>query len=376
MDIIWIARAIRRIGDHAKNVGEHVIYIVEGRDIRHPPKEGRRMNPTILVVEDEPAIQELVAINLKHAGFLVVRAGSAEGESAIRAALPDLVILDWMLAGQSGVALAKKLRADDRTRDCRSSCLARVHEEDKIQGLEAGADDYVTKPFSPRNWWPGYVRYCAAGRPIWRVKPWISGSAAESGNPSRGGGGPAHQVGPTEFRLLFFFMTHPERVYTRAQLLDEVWGDHVFIEEQTVDVHIRRLRAALEPSGHDDRGKPSAAQAIVSVGTETAVGMPPHGAGNRLSRHCSGLRCLPGRRPQALGRLAGLDAGLARPGGLPPDLFFRLGGGRGSPPIRKPWRGEGVMGRRVRPHLPPRNCFRSSPSGKRKLPSFRQPSRR
>jgi len=111
------------------------------------------MNPTILVVEDEPAIQELVAINLKHAGFLVVRAGSAEeGESAIRAALPDLVILDWMLPGQSGVALAKKLRADDRTRELPIIMLtARVHEEDKIQGLEAGADDYVIKPVAPEE---------------------------------------------------------------------------------------------------------------------------------------------------------------------------------------------------------------------------------
>lgn len=214
------------------------------------------MNPTILVVEDEPPIQELLTVNLRHAGFLVVRAGSAEeGESAIRAALPDLVILDWMLPGQSGVALAKKLRADERTHELPIIMLtARVHEEDKILGLEAGADDYVTKPFSPKE-------LVARVRAVLRRRaPHLAGEAVEIDglalNPSThrvtAKGDPV-ELGPTEFRLLFFFMTHPERVYTRAQLLDEVWGDHVFIEERTVDVHIRRLRAALEPSGHHER---------------------------------------------------------------------------------------------------------------------------
>jgi len=214
------------------------------------------VNPTILVVEDEPAIQELLTINLRHAGFLVVRAGSAEeGESAIRAALPDLLILDWMLPGQSGAALAKKLRQDERTKELPIIMLtARVHEEDKIQGLEAGADDYVTKPFSPKE-------LVARVRAVLRRRaPHLAGEAVEidglSLNPTTHRvtvGGQPLELGPTEFRLLFFFMTHPERVYTRAQLLDEVWGDHVFIEERTVDVHIRRLRAALEPSGHHDR---------------------------------------------------------------------------------------------------------------------------
>ena len=213
------------------------------------------MTTTILVVEDEPAILELVAVNLRHAGFQVVRATSAEeGETVIRHELPDLLVLDWMLPGQSGVGLARKLRADERTRELPIIMLtARVHEEDKIQGLEAGADDYVTKPFSPKEL---VARIRAVLR---RRAPHLAGEAVEIGtlslNPATHrvlANGQPVELGPTEFRLLFFFMTHPERVYSRAQLLDEVWGDHVFIEERTVDVHIRRLRAALEPSGHQD----------------------------------------------------------------------------------------------------------------------------
>lgn len=214
------------------------------------------MMPIVLVVEDEPAIQELLAINLKHAGFGVVQAGTAEeAESLVRAALPDVVLLDWMLPGQSGAALLKRLRADRRSRELPVIMLtARVHEEDKVQGLEAGADDYVTKPFSPREL---IARIRAVLR---RRAPHVAGEAVEVGkillNPATHRvmvNGQPVELGPTEFRLLFFFMTHVERVYSRAQLLDEVWGDHVFIEERTVDVHIRRLRAALEASGHHER---------------------------------------------------------------------------------------------------------------------------
>lgn len=213
------------------------------------------MIPTILIVEDEPAIQELLAINLKHAGFDVVRAGSAEeGLALIRAALPDLLLLDWMLPGKSGIALAKQLRGEDRTRELPIIVLtARVHEEDKVLGLEAGADDYVTKPFSPKEL---VARVRAVLR---RRSPHLAGEAVEIGglklNPAThrvSSGDQAIELGPAEFRLLFYFMTHPERVHTRAQLLDGVWGDHVFIEERTVDVHIRRLRAALEPYGHHE----------------------------------------------------------------------------------------------------------------------------
>ena len=214
------------------------------------------MTPVILVVEDEPAIQELVVVNLRHAGFQVLRAVSAEeAAAAIRETLPDLVVLDWMLPGQSGVSLARKLRNEERTRELPIIMLtARVHEEDKVQGLEAGADDYVTKPFSPKE-------LVARVRAVLRRRaPHLAGEAVEiadlSLNPATHrviAGGQPIELGPTEFRLLFFFMTHAERVYTRAQLLDEVWGDHVFIEERTVDVHIRRLRAALEASGHHER---------------------------------------------------------------------------------------------------------------------------
>lgn len=214
------------------------------------------MISTILVVEDEPAIQELLAINLKHGGFDVVRAASAEeGLSVIRAALPDLVILDWMLPGQSGISLAKKLRSEDRTQNLPVIMLtARVHEEDKVLGLEAGADDYITKPFSPKE-------LVARVRAVLRRRaPHLAGEEVEIGglrlNPATHrvmSGDQPVDLGPAEFRLLFYFMTHPERVHTRSQLLDGVWGDHVFIEERTVDVHIRRLRAALEPFGHHTR---------------------------------------------------------------------------------------------------------------------------
>ena len=214
------------------------------------------MMASILVVEDEPGIQELIAVNLRHAGFQVQCADSAEaGRAVIDAALPDLLILDWMLPAQSGLELARRLRADERTRALPIILLtARVHEEDKVQGLDVGADDYMTKPFSPREL---IARIRALLR---RRAPHVADDALESAgltlNPATHqvqAHGQSLELGPTEFRLLCFFMTHPERVYSRAQLLDEVWGDHVFIEERTVDVHVRRLRVALEPSGQHER---------------------------------------------------------------------------------------------------------------------------
>ena len=213
------------------------------------------MNTTILVVEDEPAIQELIAVNLSFAGHKVLRAFDAEqAQTLIRAELPDLILLDWMLPGASGITLAKQLRSDERTRQVPVIMLtAKGAENDKIEGLEAGADDYITKPFSPKEL---MARIKAVLR---RRAPQLTDDIIQIGtlvlDPSThrvSGNGTALSIGPTEFRLLHFFMTHTERVFSRSQLLDQVWGDHVFVEERTVDVHIRRLRKALEPSGHEN----------------------------------------------------------------------------------------------------------------------------
>ena len=212
------------------------------------------MNAQVLVVEDEPQIQELIAVNLEHAGYRVVRAASAEeAEAAIRGELPDVVVLDWMLPGESGLSFARRLRGDARTRGLPILMLtARAMEQDKVSGLEAGADDFLTKPFSPREL---NARIKAVLR---RRAPELSDEAVEIAglrlDPAARrvtANGKRLALSPSEFRLLQFLMKHPGRIYTRAQLLDQVWGDHVFIEERTVDVHIRRLRKALEPSRHD-----------------------------------------------------------------------------------------------------------------------------
>jgi two-component system phosphate regulon response regulator PhoB len=204
----------------------------------------------ILVVEDESAIAELISINLRHAGFEVTIAATAEqAQAAVDGALPDLIVLDWMLPGQSGLALAKRWRGESRTRELPVIMLtARADEADKIQGLDAGADDYLTKPFSTNE-------LMARIRAVLRRKaPEALDAAVEVGvlkiDPATrrvSRGDTEVKVGATEFRLLHFFMTHPERVHSRAQLLDRVWGDHVFIEERTVDVHVKRLREALSP---------------------------------------------------------------------------------------------------------------------------------
>jgi two-component system phosphate regulon response regulator PhoB len=212
------------------------------------------MSANILVVEDEPAIQELLALNLEHAGHRVLRARDAEqaGE-LVRHALPDLILLDWMLPGQSGANFARVLRQDDRTRQVPIIMLtARSQELDKVAGLDAGADDYVTKPFSPRELLARIKAVLRRRAPELTEEPIeISGLRLDPATHRVSGRGSPVDLGPTEFRLLSFLMSHPERVHSRAQLLDQVWGDHVFVEERTVDVHIRRLRKALEPSGHD-----------------------------------------------------------------------------------------------------------------------------
>jgi two-component system phosphate regulon response regulator PhoB len=213
------------------------------------------MASSILIVEDEPSIAELIAVNLSHAGFLPVRAFQTEQASQLmKEVLPDLVVLDWMLPGKSGVQFAKELRSNERTKDIPIILLtARSEEMDKIAGLEAGADDYLTKPFSPKEL---VARIRAVLR---RRSPQLADEVVQINNlrldpvshrvmATNGADEVSLDLGPTEFRLLHFFMTHPERVHSRGQLLDKVWGDHVFVEERTVDVHIKRLRAALAPS--------------------------------------------------------------------------------------------------------------------------------
>jgi two-component system phosphate regulon response regulator PhoB len=223
--------------------------------MRSASGESRKaMGGAILVVEDEPAIQELIAVNLEHAGHQVLRAANVpEAEALVREVLPDLVLLDWMLPGPPGLSFARQLRTNQRTRDIPIIMLtARAQEQDTIEGLESGADDYVTKPFSPREL---LARIKAVMR---RRAPQLTDDIVEIAGLKLdpvahrvSAAGANVELGPTEFRMLHFFMTHPERVYNRAQLLDEVWGDHVFVEERTVDVHIRRLRQALEASRLD-----------------------------------------------------------------------------------------------------------------------------
>ncbi|MGC3962519.1 MAG: phosphate regulon transcriptional regulator PhoB [Rhodocyclaceae bacterium] len=212
------------------------------------------MPANILLVEDEPAIQELIVANLTRAGHTVLRASDAEtAQRLVREALPDLILLDWMLPGMSGVELARRMRAEERTREIPLIMLtARAEETDKVLGLETGADDYITKPFSPREL---VARIKAVLR---RRAPQVTEDVVEIAGLRLDpvthrvmAGDELVNLGPTEFRLLHFLMTHPERVHSRSQLLDQVWGDHVFVEERTVNVHIRRLRSALEPSQFD-----------------------------------------------------------------------------------------------------------------------------
>ncbi|HUN93076.1 MAG TPA: phosphate regulon transcriptional regulator PhoB [Burkholderiaceae bacterium] len=208
------------------------------------------MTASILVVEDEPAIQELVSFSCSNSGFSVRRADSVDSaRAAIRHELPDLVILDWMLPDRAGIELLRDLRGEDRTRQLPVIMLtARSTESDRVSGLDAGADDYVVKPFSPRE-------LVSRIRAVFRRRaPQHSGETLDYGplriDPVRhevAVDGKAVKMGLAEFKLLKFLIGHPERVFSRSQLLDSVWGDHVFIEERTVDVHVLRLRKALMP---------------------------------------------------------------------------------------------------------------------------------
>ena len=230
------------------------------------------MTHRILIVDDEPAIRQLLVFALAGDGYTCIEAGDMpEAQRLLQQQLPDLILLDWMLPGISGVEFARRLRREQRTAGLPIIMLtARTEEADKIRGLDSGADDFITKPFSTREL---LARVRAILR---RSRPGPEDDVLEAQglvlnvqtNRVMLDGVPV-DLSPTEFRLLHFFMTHPERVYSRAQMLDEVWGNEAFIEERTVDVHIRRLRKILEPHGRDHL-----IQTIRSVGYRFSV-LPP-----------------------------------------------------------------------------------------------------
>lgn len=210
--------------------------------------------PTILVVDDEPDIREVIRFALESAGFRVVEAGHADDARKLLATEnPDLILLDWMLPGRSGLELAQQIKQNARTRAVPIIMVsARGEESDRVRGLDTGADDYIAKPFSPREM---VARVNAVLR---RARPEdvsdeieIGGLLIDNVSHRVSANGEAVEIAPTEYRLLHFFMTHADRAFSRSQLLDQVWGDQVYVEERTVDVHVRRLRKALEGSGHD-----------------------------------------------------------------------------------------------------------------------------
>lgn len=213
------------------------------------------MAANILIVEDEPAIQELLALNLTQAGHNPIRALSVEqAQLLMREALPDLIILDWMLPGMSGIEFARKLKGDELSKTIPIIMLtARGEEVDKIRGLEVGADDYVTKPFSPRELNARIKAVLRRRSPQMTDDPIeLNGLRLDPTTHRVTGNDKTIDLGPTEFKLLHYLMSNPERVHSRSQVLDRVWGDRVFVEDRTVDVHIRRLRLALEHTGHQD----------------------------------------------------------------------------------------------------------------------------
>ena len=211
-----------------------------------------KSTPRVLIVEDEPAIAELISINLRHNGLSPLWVENGElAQREIDTVLPDLILLDWMLPGESGVTLARKWRSDPRTKGVPIIMLtAKVDENDKVKGLDAGADDYITKPFSVSEML-ARIRAVLRRRAPEQAVPNVSvGELTLDGATYRVSyQGEPLKIGPTEFKLLSYLMHHAERVHTRSQLLDKVWGDHVFIEERTVDVHIKRLREALGEAG-------------------------------------------------------------------------------------------------------------------------------
>ena len=208
----------------------------------------------ILIVEDEQAIREMVCLALNQGGYDCLEAADTnEAQQRILEGLPDLILLDWMLPGMSGIDYARKLRRDKLTQGVPVIMLtARTQEEDKVRGLDTGADDYITKPFSTRELVARIKALLRRTAPQATDEPVeVRGLALDPVTHRVHSGDIKLELGPMEFRLLHFFMTHPERVHSRERILDSVWGNNVYVEERTVDVHIRRLRKALTPSGHD-----------------------------------------------------------------------------------------------------------------------------
>jgi len=208
----------------------------------------------ILVVEDERPIREMIAFGLRRAGFEVREAADARsGRAEVANKLPDLLLVDWMLPDTSGLEFTRALKRDRETRELPVIMLtARAEEGDKVAGREGGADDYITKPFSPRELLArinAVLRRALPAEGSERID--IEGLVLDQSSQRVSAGDRTVALGPTEYRMLAFFMTHPERVYTREQLLDRVWGGNVYVEERTIDVHIRRLRKALEEFGYD-----------------------------------------------------------------------------------------------------------------------------
>jgi two-component system phosphate regulon response regulator PhoB len=208
----------------------------------------------ILIVEDERPIREMIAFALKRAGYLVHEAADCHSARLLLAdQRPDLLLVDWMLPDMSGLELTRLLKRDRETRELPVIMLtARAGEADKVAGLDGGADDYITKPFSPRELLAriqAVLRRSATGTTDERIA--LGGLELDKASHRVSAGENTVALGPTEYRMLEFFMTHPERVYTREQLLDRIWGGNVYVEERTIDVHIRRLRKALEEFGHD-----------------------------------------------------------------------------------------------------------------------------
>ncbi|MEY6431739.1 phosphate regulon transcriptional regulator PhoB [Thioalkalicoccus limnaeus] len=208
----------------------------------------------ILIVDDEPDIREVIRFTLEEAGFEVIEAAHAdEARKRLKTGSADLLLLDWMLPGRSGLELAQQLKQNPKTRNLPVIMVsARGEEEDRVRGLDTGADDYVTKPFSPRELVArinAVLRRARTDNIEDDVE--IAGLKIDHVSHRVSANGQPIEIAPTEYRLLHFFMTHADRAFSRSQLLDQVWGDQVYVEERTVDVHVRRLRKALEASGHD-----------------------------------------------------------------------------------------------------------------------------